>query len=132
MNKRSENGNITYTAGGTIAKGDIVKFSSGKVVTCTGDTDNAIGVALDGAAEGAIVPVAILGAFTGTCPVKATEAVSAGALVNPTGGAAAKGDKCVALALEAATASGDMIECALCVPGYHLDNDTDTQPAVAG
>ena len=125
MNKRSENGNITYTAGGSIAKGDFVKFSSGKVVTCTGDTDAAIGVALDAAtASGEIIPVAILGAFTGTCPVKATEAVSAGAHVNPTGGAAAKGDKCVALALEAATASGDMIECALCVPGYHLDNDT--------
>lgn len=129
MNKRSENGNITYTAGGTIAKGDIVKFSSGKVVTCTGDTDSAIGVALDGAVNGAIVPVAILGAFTGTCSVKATEAVSAGALVNPTGGAAAKGDKCVALALDAATASGDMIECALCVPGYHLDNDTTAAAA---
>ena len=93
MNFTHPEGNATYTAGGAIAKGDVVKFSDGKVVPCTGDTDAAIGVALDAATtDGEIVPVAILGVFHGTVLVKASEAVSAGATVNPTGGAAGEGD----------------------------------------
>ena len=118
MNATHPEGNATYTAGAAIAKGEVVKFSSGKVVKCTGDTDAAIGVALDSAAaDGDIIPVAVLGNFHGTIIVKATEAISAGAGVNPTGGAAAAGDLVIGRALTAATASGDMIEVAHCVAG---------------
>lgn len=115
MDKRSENGNITYTAGGAIAKGEFVKFSSGKVVKCAAATDVAIGVALDGAAEGAIVPVAILGAFTGTVQIKAAGAVTQGGEVTPEGKeqtAAGTTELICGRALEAAAAAGDMIEIA--------------------
>lgn len=115
MNKRSENGNITYTAGGTIAKGNFVKFSSGKVVACAAATDVAIGVALDGASSGDIVPVAILGAFTGTVQVKAAGAITQGAEVTPEGKeqtSAGTTELICGRALEAATAAGDMIEIA--------------------
>ena len=127
MNYTHPEGNATYTAGGAIAKGDVVKFSDGKVVVCTGDTDAAIGVALDAAtASGESIPVAILGVFHGTVLVKASEAVTVGAGVNPTGGAAAKGDLVVGRALTAASAANDMIEGAHCVAGSHIDHDTNT------
>jgi len=114
MDKRTPNGNRTYTAGGAVAKGALVKFSSGKVVACTAANDAAIGVALDSAAaDGDIIPVAILGNFTGTVEIKAGGAISAGAQVAANGTATnAATDVIVGRALEAATAEGDMIEIA--------------------
>ena len=115
MDKRSENGNITYTAGGTIAKGEFVKFSSGKVVACSAATDVAIGVALDAAVNGQVVPVAILGAFTGTVQIKAAGAIAQGAEVTPQAKeqtSAGTTELICGRALEAAAASGDMIEIA--------------------
>ena len=116
MDKCSPNGNKTYTAGGAIAKGDVLKFSEGKVIKTTAANDAAIGIALDGAAEGDIVPVAILGNFTGTTQIKAGGAISAGAQVaaNATATAAAT-DVIIGRALEAAAAANDMIEIAHCV-----------------
>ena len=117
MDKCSPNGNKTYTAGGAIAKGDVLKFdASGNVVKTTAANDAAIGIALDGATEGDIVPVAILGNFTGTVQVKAAGAISAGAQVaaNATATAAAT-DIIIGRALEAASAANDMIEVAHCV-----------------
>lgn len=44
------NGRLTYTAGGAIARGDVLKFDTdGNVVKCAAATDAAIGVALDAA-----------------------------------------------------------------------------------
>ena len=43
------NGKATFTAGAAIAKGEFVKFSSGKVVKASAATDVCIGVALDSA-----------------------------------------------------------------------------------
>ena len=60
MNGIHQNGKATFTAGAAIAKGDFVKFSSGKVVKCAAATDIAIGVALDGAEAGELVPVQLL------------------------------------------------------------------------
>lgn len=116
MDKVSPNGNKTYTAGGAIAKGDVLKFDSGKVVKTTGVTDAAIGVALDAANEGDIVPVAILGNFTGTVQIKAAGAIGAGAQVaaNATATSGAS-DVIIGRALEAAAAANDMIEVAHCV-----------------
>ena len=119
MDKIHENGKVTFTAGGAIAKGEFVKFDSGKVVPCTAKTDAAIGVALDAAADGEILPVAVLGAFCGTAPVKATAAIVQGAAITCAGATVVAGDKVCGLALEAATASGDLIECALCVPALN-------------
>lgn len=110
------NGRLTYVAGGAVERGDVVKFDSdGKVVKCTAKADAAIGVALDGSVAGEIVSVAILGSFTGTVVVKAGGAVTRGAKVTAEGKAATAGDKAVGVALDAATAAGDLIEVAHCV-----------------
>lgn len=114
MDKVHANGNITFTAGGAIAKGNPVKFDSGKVIATTAANDAAIGIALDSAAaSGDLVPVAVLGAFTGTVQLKAGGAITAGAQVaaNATATAAAT-DVIIGRAIEAASASGDMIEIA--------------------
>lgn len=110
------NGRLTYTAGGAVARGDVVKFDSdGRVVKCASKADAAVGVALDGAAEGEIVPVAVLGSYAGTVVVRAGGAVARGAKITAEGKAAAAGDKAVGVALDAATAAGDLIEAAHCV-----------------
>ena len=114
MDKCHSNGNVTYTAGGSLAKGALVKFdSNGNVIATTAAADAAIGVALDGAESGQIVPVAILGAFCGTVQIKAGGAISRGAQIAANGAAtSATTDVIIGRALEAATASGDMIEIA--------------------
>ena len=60
MKAITPNGKATFTAGAAIAKGEFVKFSSGKVVKAAADTDICIGVALDSAASDDIVPVHLL------------------------------------------------------------------------
>lgn len=116
-------GILTLTAGpGGVERGDIVKFSSGKVVVCDGKTDVAIGVALDSAAANEIVPVGILGAYNGTLTIKSAGAITQGAKVTPTAVAVASGDKVatlgtlvcnyVGIALKAASGSGEYIEIA--------------------
>lgn len=114
------NGRLTYTAGGEIARGDVLKFDTdGNVVKCAAASDAAIGVALDGAASGEIVAVAVLGAFTGTVVVKASAAVAKGAKVTPLGAEVSTSDgatdAAIGVALDAATAAGDLIEVAHCV-----------------
>lgn len=116
MDKCHPNGNATYTAGADIAKGNVLKFSEGKVVPCSAANDAAIGVALDGAKNGDIVPVAILGNYTGTVEIKAGGAIAAGVQVAANGTATGAGtDVIIGRALEAATAEGDVIEIAHCV-----------------
>ena len=110
-------GKATYTAGAAIAMGEFVKFSSGKVVKCAAATDAAIGVALDSAAaDGDIVPVQLL---TGgdTALVKAGGAVAQGGNVSCLGTTVATaGALQYGIALEAASASGDIIECIVGLP----------------
>lgn len=107
------NGIITYTAAAAIAKGQVLKHSSGKVTPCTAATDAAIGVALDGAEAGALVPVAILGAYTGTVEVKAAGAIAQGEQIaaNMTATAATT-DVIIGRALTAASAANEIIEVA--------------------
>lgn len=112
------NGRLTLKAGATIVRGDVLKFSEGKVVPCTAADDEAIGIALDGATTDTmndLVPVACLGNFTGTVVLKAKGAITAGAKVTAAGTQAEAGDATIGVALEAATASGDLIEIAHCV-----------------
>ena len=117
MNAIHQNGKATFTAGAAIAKGEFVKFSSGKVVKAAAATDLCIGVALDSAAaDGDIVPVQLLSSGD-TALVKAGGAVAQGGTVSclgttlDTAGALQYG-----IALEAATASGDIIECIVGLP----------------
>ena len=114
------NGRLTYTAGGDIKRGEVVKFSTDDddktvVVKCAAAADEAIGVALDGAEQGEILSVAILGAFTGTVVVKAGGAVAKGKKVNALGAAAGDNEAAIGVALDAATAADDLIEVAHCV-----------------
>lgn len=101
----------TFTAGGSITKGNPVKLSSGNVVATSAAADLAIGIAMDGASSGDTVPVALLGNCPGTLRLRAGGAISAGAQVaaNATATAAAT-DAIIGIALEAASASGDEIE----------------------
>ena len=112
------NGRLTYTAASAIERGDVLKFGDdGKVAKCDAAGDAAIGVALDGAAAGEILSVAILGSFNGTVVVKAGGAVTKGAKVNALGAAAGDNEAAVGVALDAAVAAGDLIEVAHCVRG---------------
>ena len=112
-----QNGKATFTAGAAIAKGEFVKFSSGKVVKAAAATDVCIGVALDSAsASGELVPVQLLTSGD-TVIVKAGGAVSQGGSVSCLGTTVATaGTLQYGYALEAATASGDLIECMVGLP----------------
>lgn len=113
MNGIHRSGIVTFTAAAAVVKGDILKFNAGKVTPCTAAADAAIGVATDGAEAGGIVPVAVLGAVSGTVLVKAAGAIAQGAQIAANGTAtAAATDVIVGRALEAASASGDLVEVA--------------------
>lgn len=113
MDQMHPNGNATMIAGGTIAKGQAVKITDGKAVACTDKTDKAVGVALDSAAaDGEIIPVAIRGAFNGTCGVWVAAEVTFGDKLTATGALAVDGDEVVAMAFGNGT-SGNIVECAL-------------------
>lgn len=108
------NGNATFNAAVAIAKGQPLKFSAANTVTpCSAVTDDAIGIALDDADAGDIVPVAILGNYTGTVLVKAAGIIAAGIQIaadgTATGGAT---DVIIGRALEAASGAGAIINVA--------------------
>jgi len=111
------NGKATFTAGAAIAKGEFVKISSGKVVKASAATDVCVGVALDSAAaEGDLIPVQLLTSGD-TALVKAGGAVSQGGTVTCVGTTVATaGTLQYGIALEAATASGQLIECIVGLP----------------
>ena len=111
------NGKATFTAGAAIAAGEFVKFSSGKVVKAAAATDVCIGVALDSAAaEGDLIPVQLLTSGD-TALVKAGGAVAQGGTVTCLGTTVATaGTLQYGIALEAATASGQLIECLVGLP----------------
>ena len=111
------NGKATFKAGAAIAAGEFVKFSSGKVVKAAAATDVCIGVALDAAAaDGDNIPVQLLTSGD-TVLVKAGGEVSQGGTVTCLGTTVATaGTLQYGIALEAATASGQLIECIVGVP----------------
>ena len=122
MNGKHPNGIITYTAAAACDKGAIVKFTgetdaNGRptITPCTGTSDAAIGIAETECAAGDEVAIGILGSYNGTQLVKAGGAVTVGANVSPTGTAITSG-LTIGVALDAASASGDLIEIAHCVP----------------
>ena len=118
MNGKHPNGILTYTAAAACDKGAIVKFTgetdaNGRptITPCTA----AIGVCETECAAGDQVAVGILGSYNGTQLVKAGGAVTVGANVSPTGTAVDSG-LTIGVALDAATAAGELIEIAHCVP----------------
>ena len=110
-----QNGKATFTAGEAIAKGEFVKFSSGKVVKCAAATDIAIGVALDGAEAGTFVPVQLLTSGD-TVLVKAGGAVAQGGTLSCLGTTVSTaGALQYGIALNAA-ANGELVEAAVGLP----------------
>ena len=111
------NGKATFKAGAAIAAGEFVKFSSGKVVKAAAATDVCIGVALDSAsASGDLIPVQLLTSGD-TVIVKAGGEVAQGGSVSCLGTTVATaGTLQYGYALEAATASGQLIECVVGLP----------------
>lgn len=99
-----------YKAGGAIVRGHAVKLSADDtVIECTANTDAAIGVAMNNAASGERVEVALPG---GGYVMVASESIARGKMVVPhTDGTAAQanaaGDRIVGMAL-AAAAAGDV------------------------
>ena len=117
MNAIHQNGKATFTAGAAIAKGEFVKFSSGKVVKAAAATDMCIGVALDSAAaSGDLIPVQLLTSGD-TVLVKSGGEVAQGGSVSCIGTTVSSaGTLQYGYALEAATASGQLIECMVGLP----------------
>ena len=122
MNGKHPNGIITFTAAAACVKGAIVKFgtttdANGRptVTPCTAATDAAIGVTETECAADDEVAVGILGSYTGTTLVAAGGAVTVGAQVSPIGTAVTTGLS-IGVALDAASASGDLIEVAHRLP----------------
>jgi len=78
MNGTHPNGILTLKASGAIEKGDIVLRNGGKAVRAgaSGATGALVGAALDAAADGTEVPVALFGAHPGTMLVKASSGVT--------------------------------------------------------
>lgn len=73
------NGIVTLKASAALAKGILVKFSTGKAAPVTDPQDVAFGVTLDSAsAADDIVPIAVLGSYTGTVLLRAGGSVSQG------------------------------------------------------
>ncbi len=117
MKAITPNGKATFTAGAAIAKGEFVKFSTGKVVKAAAATDACIGVALDSAAaSGDLIPVQLLTSGD-TVLVKSGGEVAQGGTVTCLGTTVSTaGTLQYGYALEAATASGQLIECMVGLP----------------
>jgi hypothetical protein len=117
MKAITPNGKATFTAGAAIAKGEFVKFSTGKVVKAAAATDACIGVALDSAAaSGDLIPVQLLTSGD-TVLVKSGGEVAQGGTVTCLGTTVSTaGTLQYGYALEAATASGQLIECVVGLP----------------
>ncbi len=114
----NKTGYKSLIAAAAIAEGQRLKISSGQW-DVAGATDIAVGVATHAAASGEACTVKLFGA-PGTYIMRASAAISAGAQLYPTASGNVDDTGTTALplvALEAASASGDLIECAWALKG---------------
>lgn len=121
--------NMSFIAGGTIGINRAVKLDSttGQVVVTAAITDIAIGVATNSASSGEMVSVQLFG----KAKAVASDAVSVGAELMPTGSGSGKvvtasGATAVSmgLALTASGADGDTIEILLACPNVRGSANT--------
>lgn len=113
MATQNDSGFKSFTAAAAITEGQRVKISSGNADVAAA-TDAAIGVATTAAASGEVVTVKLFSA-PGTFLCRAGAAITAGAQLYPLAAGKVDDAGTTALnlvALEAATADGDLIECA--------------------
>jgi hypothetical protein len=119
MSQQRSTGVISCVSGGTFAQYARVKYGSGGTITVCGLTEVGIGIAQHQSfASGQDVAVKLFGASEGTFLMIAVEALAVGAtLYTEAAGkvqdTAESTSVPFAIALEAATADGDIIECAL-------------------
>ncbi len=88
------NGMVTRVAEGAVLAGQILKkgTADSQVAACAALTDVGLFVALDDAADGEIVPCAVLGSYTGTVLALAgADGVAVGDTVSPIGTAVTTG-----------------------------------------
>ena len=117
MKSTTPNGKATFKAGAAIAAGEFVKFSSGKVVKASAATDVCIGVALDSAAaDGDLVPVQLLTSGDTVLVKSGGEVAQGGTLTCLGTTVATAGTLQYGIALEAASASGKLIEAIVGLP----------------
>lgn len=106
-------------AGADLSQGQLVKVAAGVVQAC-GASDTPIGAVTEDVESGAIASVAITGAAGGTVYLEAHDAsITVGEGLKPAAAGRVDGATTgliVAVALEASTAQGDKIECALLAP----------------
>lgn len=109
------NGYATFVAAADITQGSPLKIVDGQVTPTAAAADVAMAVALDDATAGDIVPVAILGVYSGTVTLVAKGALAVGDPVAANATKATTGGMVIGRALTAASASGDPIVLAHCV-----------------
>jgi hypothetical protein len=112
-------GILTLTTNAAITEGQRVHVTSGRLAAVSGATDPSIGVATHAAESGGTLAIKLFTA-PGTYLVRAAAAITRGAHLYP----AASGEvddtgttKIGLVALDAATAQGDLIEAAPCLLG---------------
>lgn len=104
------------TAGAAVGIGKVVKWSSGEVIQATAGTDVMFGIALDAAtaqgdrigvqiARGSVARAVVNGSGTAIAVWDPLTATTAGVLIKTT----TSGNRVIARALAASTASGDII-----------------------
>lgn len=114
----NQTGYKSLTAAAALAEGQRVKINAGQWDVAAA-TDKAVGVATHAVASGAQCTVKLFTA-PGTFIMRANGAITAGAQLYPTasGNVDDSGTTAIPMvALEAAGASGDLIECAVCYVG---------------
>lgn len=114
----NQTGYKSLTTAAAIVEGQRVKISSGQW-DVAGATDAAVGVATHDAASGGQLTVKLFAAG-GTFIMRASGAITAGARLYPTASGNVDDSGTTALpmvALEAASASGNLIEAAVCYVG---------------
>ena len=114
----NDSGFKSFTTAAAIAEGQRVKLS-GTSIDVAAATDSSIGVAIASAPSGGTCTVKLFTA-PGTFVMRAAAAITAGALLYPTASGNVDDTGTTALplvAVEAATAANDLIECAWALKG---------------